>query len=276
MGAPVLSFDLTARVAVITGGAGLLGGMHGEAIATLGGIPVLVDLDESAAQKRADAIADTFGVKALGVACNITDDGAVEALRDRVLAKFGRVDILINNAANNPKVERGISGANFSRMEDFPIEQWNQDLAVGLTGAFLCSRAFGVTMATQGKGVIINIASQYGLVAPNQGLYRVNGRPEDQQPVKSVTYPVVKAGIIGLTRYLATYWPGKVRANTLAPGGVFAGQPEEFLLRYAALVPMARMGNPDEFQGAIAFLASDASSYVTGATLVVDGGLTCW
>jgi NAD(P)-dependent dehydrogenase (short-subunit alcohol dehydrogenase family) len=269
-------FDLTGRVAIITGGAGLLGVKHGEAIAALGGIPVLVDLNEGAAQKRADAIASDFGVNALGVACDITDDAAVKALRERVLETFGRADILINNAANNPKVEDGIGGKNFSRMEDFPIAQWNQDMAVGLTGAFLCARAFGQEMARQGKGVIINIASHYGLVAPNQSLYHVEGAPDDQQPVKSVTYPVVKAGLIGLTRYLATYWPGKVRANTLAPGGVFASQPEEFLLRYAALVPMARMGNPDEFRGAVAFLASDASSYVTGATLMVDGGLTCW
>jgi NAD(P)-dependent dehydrogenase (short-subunit alcohol dehydrogenase family) len=271
------AFDLTGRIAVITGGAGLLGIKHAEAIIELGGIPVLVDVAADAARLRAAEVAGRNGGKALGLGCDITSADALKRLLEHLMCEFGRVDILVNNAANNPKVEDGLSAQRFSRLETFPLEAWNNDIAVGLTGAFLCSRIFGTAMAESGKGVILNIASDLGLIAPDQGLYRVDdGRPEAEQPVKPVTYSVVKAGIIGLTRYLATYWPGRVRANALAPGGVYADQPATFLARYAEAVPMARMAHRDEFKGAVAYLVSDASSFVTGTTLVVDGGHTVW
>jgi NAD(P)-dependent dehydrogenase (short-subunit alcohol dehydrogenase family) len=269
-------FDLTGRVAVITGGAGLLGIKHAEIIAEAGGFPVLLDLPQANPDAAATSIAKKYGVEAAGYATDITQLATLETVRDELLARFGRVDILINNAANNPKVESGGSKV-WSRLENFPLEVWNDDLRVGLTGAFLCSRVFGSEMAKRGKGVILNIASDLGVIAPDQRLYRQEGVPEDQQPVKPVTYSVVKTGLIGLTRYLATYWATSgVRVNAISPGGVFNNQPEEFLAELHQRIPMSRMAHADEYQGSILFLCSDASSYMTGANLIVDGGRTCW
>jgi len=269
-------FDLTGRVAVITGGAGLLGVRHGEALASAGGTPVLVDLREDAAVQRAAEIGGKHRVPAAGMAADVTRPDRVDALLAAILQRFGRVDILINNAANNPKQEAP-GEVEFSRLESFPLQQWEADIAVGLTGAFLCSRAFGAEMARRGRGVILNIASDLGVIAPDQRLYRRDGVADDRQPVKPVTYSVVKTGLIGLTRYLATYWAEKgVRVNALSPGGVYNGQPEDFVRRLSALIPMGRMAGIDELQGAILFLCSDASSYMTGTNVVVDGGRTCW
>ena len=269
-------FDLTDRVAVITGGAGLLGRQHASILAEAGGIPVLLDLPQAKPEVAAAAVGKQHGVEAAGYAVDITQLAAVEKVRDQVMSRFGRVDILINNAANNPKVEAAGSTA-WSRLENFPVEVWNDDLRVGLTGAFLCSRVFGAEMAKRGKGVILNISSDLGVIAPDQRLYRQPGVPEDQQPVKPVTYSVVKTGLIGLTRYLATYWATSgVRVNAISPGGVFNNQPEPFLAELYQRIPMSRMAEPDEYQGSILFLCSDASSYMTGANLIVDGGRTCW
>ena len=269
-------FDLTGRVAVITGGAGLLGTKHAEIIAAAGGSPVLLDLPQAKPEAAAAAIATKYGVDAIGLVTDITQPAEVENVRDKLLARFRRIDILINNAANNPKVESGGSTV-WSRLENFPLEVWNDDLRVGLTGAFLCSRVFGSEMAKRGKGVILNIASDLAVIAPDQRLYRQQGLPEDEQPVKPVTYSVVKTGLIGLTRYLATYWATSgVRVNAISPGGVFNNQPQAFLAELHQRIPLARMAHADEYQGSILFLCSDASSYMTGANLVVDGGRTCW
>jgi NAD(P)-dependent dehydrogenase (short-subunit alcohol dehydrogenase family) len=168
-------------------------------------------------------------------------------------------------------------GKSFSRLEDFPLDVWDADLRVGLKGAFLCSRVFGAEMAQRGSGVILNITSDLAVIAPDQRLYRQEGLPASRQPVKPVTYSVVKAGLVGLTRYLATYWhESGVRANALSPGGVFNNQPEEFVQRLSHLIPMGRMAHVDEYKGAVLFLCSDASSYMTGFNLVVDGGRSCW
>jgi NAD(P)-dependent dehydrogenase (short-subunit alcohol dehydrogenase family) len=271
-------FDLTGRVAVITGGAGLLGTKHAEIIAAAGGCPVLLDLSEAKPEAAANAIASSYGVDARGLAIDITQLAEVDDARDEVLAHFGRVDILINNAANNPKMDSIASGSKaLSRLENFPLEIWNDDLRVGLTGAFLCSRTFGLEMVKRGKGVILNIASDLVVIAPDQRLYLQEGVPADQQPVKPVTYSVVKTGLIGLSRYLATYWASSgVRVNAISPGGVFNNQPEPFLVQLHQRIPLARMAHADEYQGAILFLCSDASSYMTGANLIVDGGRTCW
>jgi NAD(P)-dependent dehydrogenase (short-subunit alcohol dehydrogenase family) len=271
-------FDLTGRVTVITGGAGLLGTKHAEIIAAAGGSPVLLDLPQAKPEVSAAVIAKNYAVDAIGLAADITQLAEVERVRDGLLARFGHIDILINNAANNPKVEAGGSSPQaWSRLENFPLEIWNDDLRVGLTGSFLCSRVFGSEMAKQGKGVILNIASDLAVIAPDQRLYRQEGLPEDQQPVKPITYSVVKTGLIGLTRYLATYWATSgVRVNAISPGGVFNNQPKAFLAELEQRIPMARMAQADEYQGAILFLCSDASSYMTGANLVVDGGRTCW
>ena len=269
-------FGLKERVAVITGGAGLLGTKHAEIIAEAGGTPVLIDLPVANPAARAELISNQFNVPALGLAGDITDLSQVENMRDAILERFQRIDILINNAANNPKMERR-EGKNFSRLEDFPIEIWEEDLRVGLMGAFLCSRVFGTEMARRKSGVILSIASDLAVIAPDQRLYREPGLAESEQPVKPVTYSVVKSGLIGLTRYLATYWNDSgVRANAISPGGVYNHQPEDFVERLSQLIPMGRMAHADEYKGAILFLCSDASSYMTGANLIVDGGRSCW
>ncbi len=270
------TFDLSGRVAIITGGAGLLGVKHGEAVAEMGGIPILVDINEERACAAAEAITAAYGTPALGLAANITQLDQVEAIRQRVLDQFGRVDILINNAANNPKVEAG-GGLQWSRLENFPLNVWEQDIAVGLTGAFLCSRVFGEHFAVQKAGVILNIASDLAVIAPDQRIYRQPGLPDDQQPVKPVTYSVVKAGLVGLTRYLATYWADQgVRVNALSPGGVYTSQDDAFVQRLTNLIPMGRMAHKDEYKGVVVFLVSDASSYMTGVNVVMDGGRTVW
>jgi len=253
------SFDLTGQVAIITGGAGLLGKRHAEAIKDAGGIPIVFDLQKAGEH--------SFVV-------DITDKAAVEKARDQILKEYGRIDILINNAANNPKVEEG--GKNLSRAENFPMEQWDNDLDVGLKGAFLCSQVFGSEMFKKKKGVILNISSDLGVIAPDQRLYRKEGVAEEEQPVKPVTYSVVKTGLIGLTRYFATYYSPHVRVNALSPGGVEAGQPKEFLDRINKLIPLGRMARDTEYQGAVLFLCSDASSYMTGQNLVMDGGRSVW
>lgn len=267
------AFNLDGRVVVITGGGGLLGRRHAAAIAECGGIPVVMEPDAG----QAEAAAAAVGGGCVGMAMDVTRPEAVEAALAQVLERFGRVDGLINNAANNPKVEGGGLGGHWSRLESFPLEVWDRDIAVGLTGAFLCSRVFGAEMARRGRGVIVNIASDLAVIAPDQRLYRKPGLADGEQPAKPVTYSAVKAGLVGLTRYCATYWADRgVRCNALLPGGVYNGQDEDFVGRLANLIPMGRMARADEYKAAIAFLISDASSYMTGATLVIDGGRTCW
>jgi NAD(P)-dependent dehydrogenase (short-subunit alcohol dehydrogenase family) len=270
------AFDLAGRVAIVTGGAGLLGQSHAEVLAELGANVVLLDIDDRRVGDVARSIAGQFGAEVLGVETDITDANAIDAAKTLVLNRHGRVDILINNAANNPKVE-DTGATHWSRLETLPLSIWEADIAVGLTGAFLCARAFGQEMARRGKGVILNIASDLSLIAPDQRIYRSHGVADDEQMVKPVTYSVVKSGLIGLTKYLATYWADRgVRVNALSPGGVAAGQDEAFVGRLTSLIPLGRMARRDEYKAAVAFLVSDASSYMTGSNLVVDGGRTAW
>jgi NAD(P)-dependent dehydrogenase (short-subunit alcohol dehydrogenase family) len=268
-------FDLTGRVAIITGGAGLLGYHHGAILSAAGAHVVLLDLAGANPALRAEQLTLAHGPECLGLAADITSEASLEEARDAILTKFGRIDILINNAANNPKVESHphAEPKQWSRLENFPLKIWNDDIAVGLTGAFLCSRIFGQEMVKRNTGVILNVASDLGVIAPDQRLYRKEGLPEDQQPVKPVTYSVVKTALIGLTRYLSTYWTAhNIRVNAISPGGVFADQPDEFTTKLHQLIPMGRMAHKDEYQGAVLFLCSDASSYMTGQNLIVDGG----
>ena len=269
-------FDLTGRVAVITGGTGLLGQQHAEAIAGAGGIPVLADIHTSGIDSKSKSWIERFGEQACVIETDITNPDSVKALLTSILSRFGKVEILINNAANNPKMENKAE-VEFSRLENFPLEQWEADLAVGLKGAFLCSQVIGNEMAQRKRGVIVNVASDLAVIAPDQRLYRKKGLSEDKQPVKPVTYSVVKTGLIGLTRYLATYWAeAGVRVNAISPGGVYNNQPDDFVERLSKLIPLGRMAKTNEYQAALLFLCSDASSYMTGTNLVIDGGRSCW
>jgi len=251
-------FNLRDRVCIITGGEGLLGKKHTETINDAGGIPISLDIQGS----------PDFKV-------DITDKKALEEVKEKILEKYNRIDILINNAANNPKAE-GVQ-TNWTRFENFPEKIWEDDLNVGLKGAFFCSQVFGSYMAQQKKGVILNISSDLGIIAPDQRIYRKEGLKEEEQMVKPITYSVVKHGLLGLTKYLATYWADKgVRVNAICPGGVFNNQDEKFVKRLTNLIPMRRMADRDEYKAAILFLISDASSYMTGSIVIIDGGRTCW
>lgn len=270
-------FSLKSQVVVITGAAGLLGRQHAEAVARAGGTPVLLDLHAQPVAQMAADLAAQYGVPASGWAVDITQEAEIEANCAAILARHGRIDGLVNNAANNPKVE-GDGSKNFSRLENFPLEVWQADVAVGLTGAFLCAKHYGTAISRNPQGgSIVNISSDLGLIAPDQRLYRKTGLPDDQQPVKPVTYSVVKTGLIGLTRYLATYWADRnVRCNALCPGGVENNQNPAFLREVSSRIPMGRLARPDEYQGTLLFLLSAASSYVNGAVLAADGGRSAW
>ena len=268
------SFDLTGRVAIITGGSGMLGVKHAEAIAELGGIPILIDIDKKDGYKKAIRISKEYQVDCIFEYCDITDESQIIDLKDLLLRKYDQIDILINNAAIDPKVKPNIKES-ISRLENFSIDQWNLEISVGLTGAMLCSKIFGSEMAKRGKGVILNISSDLGIISPDQRIYKREGLDENEQTVKPVTYSVIKHGLIGLTRYLATYWPDKdVRCNALCPGGIFTNQDAEFVKKLTNLIPLGRMAREDEYKSAIVFLISDASSYMNGSVLNIDGGRT--
>lgn len=269
-------FSLKGKVIIITGAAGLLGEKHAEAVAAYGGNPVLLDLSEEAVKKLAVKLSKKYRIKATGYAVDITDESKIEENALLLIEKYGRIDGLVNNAANNPTVDSEYK--NFTRLEDFPLEVWNKDIEVGLTGAFLCAKHYGFRMAKNSKGgSIVNISSDLGLIAPDQRLYAIPGQPEMNQPVKPITYSVIKTGMIGLTRYLATYWAEKnIRCNALCPGGVENGQTDNFLRDVSSKIPMNRLAKADEYQGTLIWMLSDASSYLNGAIVPVEGGRTAW
>lgn len=270
-------FRLDGKIIVITGAAGLLGRKHAEAVLAYGGIPVLLDLSEENIKSVVDELNAKYGGKAIGMAVDITNEQQISDNAELLAEKFGKIDGLVNNAANNPKVE-DTNDKNFSRLENFPLDIWNQDVSVGLTGAFLCAKHYGSKIAQNPEGgSIVNISSDLGLMAPDQRLYMKEGLSEKLQPVKPVTYSVVKTGLIGLTRYLATYWAEKsVRCNAMCPGGVENNQPEDFLHDVSSRIPMKRLAQADEYQGTLVWMLSNASSYLNGAIVPVDGGRTTW
>jgi len=270
-------FRLDNKIIVITGAAGLLGRKHAEAVACYGGTPILLDLSQQAVDDFASELNDKYKVGSIGFSIDITNEKMIENNAKQLIEKFGRIDGLVNNAANNPKVEDSKS-VNFSRLENFPLNIWNDDIAVGLTGAFLCAKHYGYEISqNKNGGSIVNISSDLGLIAPDQRLYAKDGTDENLQNVKPVTYSVVKAGLIGLTRYLATYWADKnVRCNAMCPGGVENGQPNDFLKEVNKRIPMGRMANASEYQGTLLWMLSDASSYLNGAIVPVEGGRTVW
>jgi NAD(P)-dependent dehydrogenase (short-subunit alcohol dehydrogenase family) len=270
-------FSLDGKVVVVTGATGLLGRKHVEAIAAYGGTPVILDLLQNRVEELADKINQKYSVNASGFSVDITDELEIKNNCARLIEKYGKIDGLVNNAANNPKVEES-SEKNFSRLENFPLNVWNQDIAVGLTGAFLCAKHYGYIISQNSEGgSIVNISSDLGLIAPDQRLYAQTGVPDEKQSVKPVTYSVVKTGIIGLSRYLATYWAEKnVRCNAMCPGGVENEQPEAFIKEVSSRIPMNRLAKTDEYQGTLIWMLSDASSYLNGAILIVDAGRTAW
>ena len=270
-------FSLSGKIVVITGAAGLLGEKHAEAVAAYGGTPVLLDLSQTAVDLLAEKLNKQYKTDAIGFSIDITNESKVESVSNEVFKRFGKIDGLVNNAANNPKVE-ATSEKNFSRLENFPLNIWEQDIAVGLTGSYLCIKYFGFQISqNKDGGSIVNISSDLGVMAPDQRLYEEEGAADSQQNVKPVTYSVVKSGMIGLTRYIATYWANNnVRCNAMCPGGVENGQPESFLNKVHSRIPMNRLAQPNEYQGTLIWMLSDASSYLNGAIISVDGGRTTW
>ena len=262
-------FSLTGRVAIVTGALGLIGRNHCRALADAGASVVVADLNEAAAQTFAAELGDAH----VGIGLDVTSEEHVKQARDRILERYGRIDILVNNAALNEAVENPVLALDLTAFENFPVAQFRASLEVNVTGVFLCSQVFGSVMAHQGKGSIINVASTYGLVGPDQSIYR--NEAGEQTFYKSAAYPATKGAVVNFTRFLAAYWGQKgVRVNTLSPGGVENNQNDFFIRNYSAKTVLGRMAQPDEYQGAVIFLASDASAYMSGANLVVDGGWT--
>ncbi len=270
-------FSMIGRTALITGSAGMLGRQHAAALLEVGASVILTDIDVDGLEVARDYLEESFvSTWIRTMAMDVTQIESVREVAEELDSEGVRVDVLINNAALDPKVgEDGLTDG--SRLETFPVQRWNAELAVGLTGAFLCSQVFGTRMAAKGGGVILNMAYDLSVLAPDQRIYRQVGLDHRDQPVKPVTYSVIKAGLVGLTRYLATYWPDSgVRVNALSPGGVQTDQPAEFVEKISDLVPLGRMAAPDEYRSAVQFLCSDASSFLTGQNIVIDGGRSVW
>ena len=263
-------FDLTGRVVVLIGGAGILGTRMAHALANHGASVVVADRDADRAQEVAELVAKSSGSNTVrGYGCDNTSREQLVALYSQVELEMGDINILVNNAATK-------TTNFFEPFETFPTEDWDEVMAVNLKGVMLGCQVFGSAMAERGSGSIVNTLSIYGIVAPDQRIYEgslYEGRGINIPAV----YSASKAGVLGLTKYLATYWGHKgVRVNAITPGGVFSGQNEKFVQSYSARVPLGRMAQQDEMSGALIYLASDASSYVTGQNIVVDGGLTTW
>lgn len=266
-------FDLRGKVAVVTGGAGILGQHFCSGLAESGADVAVVDLQIDRAKEVAEILTKCYGVKAFGYSCDVSDTDSVKAMVVKVVDRFGQINILHNNAAGkSDNLE-----AFFAPFEEYSLDQWRKIMAVNLDGMFLVAQAVGKQMVAQKKGgSIIQTASIYGVMAPDHRIYEGSFYLGQQINTPAV-YSASKAAIIGFTKHLATYWADKgIRVNTLTPGGTESGQNEEFKRRYSNRIPMGRMANAPEMVGALLYLASDASSYVTGQNIIVDGGLGCW
>jgi len=268
-------FDMRNKTALITGASGFLGFTHAFALAELGSNLILTDINENGLLKLKSKILSEFpNLNILTFKMDVTSELEIEKISDNLKENFVKVDVLINNAAINP-IESELSLN--SRLENLSKNQLNNEIDVGLIGTLLCSKIFGQAMAENNYGSIINIASDLSVIAPNQNLYTVDGVEAKNQKVKPVSYSIIKTGVIGLTRYLATYWASSnVRVNAVSPGGIFHNQSKEFETRISQLIPMGRMCKNSELMGAIQYLASSASTYMTGQNLVIDGGRSIW
>ena len=271
-------FEIRNRWALITGAAGLLGMEHVRALLDIGANVVLQDIDPKKLEQARIRLEDEYPQSKLVFSVSdITSEDSMNNLKSELNNAGILVNILVNNAAINPKYDLVSAAGQKTRLENFDLQDWEYQLRVGLTGSFLCSKVFGSAMAQNGGGVIVNVASDLSIISPDQRLYQKSGIQPDEQPVKPVTYSVIKSGLIGLTKYLATYWCNSgVRVNALSPGGVFDGQSDDFILKLSALIPLGRMANADEYRSAIQFLCSDASSYLNGQNIVMDGGRSIW
>lgn len=267
-------FSLDGRTALVTGGAGLLGKQFTRILGEAGANIVIADMDFDAAFDHSQRLRKEK-IHTVAVKTNVTDPASVIAAVDHAVSEFGSIDILVNCAALDPKFDpEHIGEQSANAFETYPLEAWQTSLDVNITGVFLSCQAAAKIMVEQGSGSIINISSTYGLVAPDQRIYPpLSGMPQ----FKPVDYPVTKAAILGFTRYLAAYYAGtKIRVNALSPGGIYQQHDDYFTEQYSARTILGRMAQEDEMNGALLFLASDASSYMTGSNLIVDGGYTAW
>ena len=265
-------FSLANKVVVVTGGAGLLGQVFCQALVDVGAHVAIVDLNLESAETVAKRINKSDAQKVVAFGSDITSPESVTQMVANVVKQLGRIDVLVNNAAS-----KGSSlDAFFESFEDYSLKTWREVMSVNIDGLFLVAQAVGKQMKKQGGGSIIQTSSIYGVVAPDQRIYEgseYNGRPINTPAV----YSASKSAVNGLTNYLATYWASsKIRVNSLTPGGIASGQNSEFNKKYSNRVPLGRMGEATELVGALIYLASDASSYVTGQNLIVDGGLSAW
>jgi NAD(P)-dependent dehydrogenase (short-subunit alcohol dehydrogenase family) len=264
-------FDLTGKVAIVTGASGLIGQNHCMALAEAGANVVICDMNESKCNELKAKLPNPE--QHLVQVFDVTKKAEIEKTKVEILLKYDKIDILINNAAMNDMFENPMLAGQQSMFEHYPLEMLQKSMDVNITGVFLCSQVFGQAMKAQKSGSIVNVASTYGMVGPDQSIYK--DRNGNQTFFKSAAYPITKGAVINFTRFLAAYW-GKdgVRVNTLSPGGVENSQDDYFVMNYSAKTPLNRMAKPTDYKGAIVFLASDASAYMTGANLVVDGGWT--
>ncbi len=273
------NFNLKGKTALITGAAGLLGLEHSLSLLECDCNVVITDIDSKKLKETQKKLQKEYpNSNIVPNLMDITSENSIIDVSQKLRREEIYIDILINNAALDPKVNKNNLSLSNSRLENFDLEQWNKEISVGLTGAFLCSKVFGKIMAEElNKGLILNIASDLSVIAPDQRLYEKKTTPKNDQPVKPVTYSVIKSGLIGLTKYLSTYWNDKnVRCNALSPGGIFQNQDKYFLEKIKERIPLGRMANKDEYRGAIQFLCSEASSYLNGHNLVIDGGRSVW
>tara|TARA_X000001036_G_scaffold81334_1_gene73188 strand:- start:684 stop:1517 length:834 start_codon:yes stop_codon:yes gene_type:complete len=272
-------FNLAGKHAIITGGAGLLGIEHASALLESNATVILTDISESLLSKAREALEVNFNPeKIITFKMDVTDLGEIGSVVNQIEDLNIRVDILVNNAAIDPKVIDDGNIVESSRLENFSLDSWNTQIKVGLTGAFLASQNFGSLMARDKKGgVILNIASDLSVISPDQRIYRKEGIEDKSQPVKPITYSVIKSGLVGMTLYLATYWSDlNIRSNALSPGGIYNDHDDEFVTKLSSLIPLGRMANRDEYRSAIQFLCSDASSYMNGQNIIMDGGRSIW